>query len=834
VLILAIGSCLWAAQSVAVLLVASADTIVDAQTALDLRTILGALSVVAMAWLFAEITGVRARAFMWLVTIALTAVAVATAAGVHLVGEVTGVERVALPWGEVFSAHTRTRHSPIAIPVYGLILSVTVFTVFSAYRYSRRDHLGGALLVVGAIGLGMAVMSAGLIDLLRARWPYPGMVAVALAIVVIALQFARAIRQRDEQLAAADRRFRAIFDQTFQFIGLLSGDGTLLEANATALRFAGVRQEDVIGKKFWDTPWWTHSPELQNRLRESVVRAARGSPVRYEVTHPGRDGSLRHVDFSLKPVLDTAGHVVLLIPEGHDITERKEAEEALRASEERYRFLIHNQTEFVVSCRPDTTLTFVNDSYSRYFGTAVDDTVGTRLLERIAPPDRESVARNIADLTVEAPITTVECQVIAASGEQRWAQWTISGSFVESGVLATIQMTGRDIHDRVTAEDARRRLEQQLLQSQKMEALGQLAGGVAHDFNNLLTVIAGHADMLIAADRRDERHDLDQICGACQRGASMTRQLLAFSRQSVFEPRIVDVNSVVAQAETLLRRTIGEQIELNVSQGANLRLVRADPDQLSRVLLNMAINARDAMPDGGRLGIETRNVAIPDRNGGQAMTGDYVLMVMSDTGCGVPPELRARLFEPFFTTKPRGKGTGLGLAVADGIVKQSGGWIEVDSEVGVGTTFQIFLPATGDPGVETVRSRDGSPTRGTETVLLVEDESAVRDMTHAALEAYGYTVLAASNAEDAWRTLATQHGQIDLLLTDVVMPGVSGPELAARVQQEYPAMAVVFMSGYTSDGVLRQGVETGEADFIQKPFSTAALATKLRQVLDRR
>jgi two-component system, cell cycle sensor histidine kinase and response regulator CckA len=301
----------------------------------------------------------------------------------------------------------------------------------------------------------------------------------------------------------------------------------------------------------------------------------------------------------------------------------------------------------------------------------------------------------------------------------------------------------------------------------------------------------------------------------------------------VFEPKIVDVNSVVAQTETMLRRTIGEQVELTVRAGADRSLVKADPDQLSRVLLNMAINARDAMPDGGRLAIDTKNIVVPERNGGRP-AGEYVGIAVSDTGCGIPPESRARLFEPFFTTKPQGKGTGLGLAVADGIVKQSGGWIDVESEVGVGTTFQILLPVARDAGVEAVRSGEGSPTRGTETVLLVEDETAVRDMAQTALESFGYKVLAAANAEDAWRTVAAQHGKIDLLLTDVIMPGVSGPELAERVRREYPAIAVVFMSGYTSDAVLWQGDEVGEENFVQKPFHTAALATKLRQVLDRR
>jgi PAS domain S-box-containing protein len=834
-LILAIGSCLWAAQSAAVVYVASSDTVAEAQRALDLRIIFGALSVAATAWMFAEITGLRARAFVWFATISLIGVAAATAADAHLLGEVTSLERVVLPWGEVVPTFTRTEHSLVAVPIYALVLSVIVFTLVSAYRYAARDRVGGAFLLVGAIGLGVAVVSAALIDLLRIRWPYPGMFAIAFAIVVIALQFARANRQRDEQLVTADRRFRAIFDQTFQFIGLMSVDGTLLEANATALRFAGVRQSDVIGKKFWDTPWWMHSPALQDRLREAVDRAARGVAVRFEATHPGPDGLLHHVDFTLKPVRDAHGAVVLLIPEGHDITERKKAEEALRTSEERYRVLIHGQTEFVVTCRPDTTLTFVNDSYSRYFGTTVDAAVGTPLLDLLAPRDREALTGQISALTADAPIATLECQVVAASGEPRWTQWTMSGTFgAETGALTNLQMTGRDIHERVEAEDAKRKLEQQLLQSQKMEALGQLAGGVAHDFNNLLTVIAGHTDMLIAGDRANGRHDLDQIRSACQRGASMTRQLLAFSRQSVFEPKIVDVNSVVAQTETMLRRTIGEQIELTVLAGADVGAVKADPDQLSRVLLNMAINARDAMPDGGRLSIETRSVIVRDRDGGQPAAGEYVLVGMSDTGCGIPAELRGRLFEPFFTTKPQGKGTGLGLAVVDGIVKQSGGWIEVESEVGVGTTFQIFLPRARDAGVEPVRSREGFPVRGSETVLLVEDEAAVRDMARTALESYGYVVLAVANGEDALRTVAAHDGRIDLLLTDVIMPGVSGPELAERVRREYPAITVVFMSGYTSDAVLRQGVETGEENFVQKPFSTVALATKLRQVLDRR
>jgi PAS domain S-box-containing protein len=835
-LVLAIGTSLWAVQSATLVMVASAGSVEEARRALILRTAFGALSVAALTWLFAELTSVRARVLVWVVTASMVAVAGAMVGGVPLLGQVTAVDHLVLPWGETFALARRTAASPIAVPIYAVVLTATGFTGWCAIRFMRHDRIGGLLLVLGSIGTATATISGALIDLLGVKLPYLGMFGTAAGIIVIALQFARANRRRDEQLAAADRRFRAIFNQTFQYIGLMDVDGTILEANATALEFASVEPKDVIGKKFWDTPWWTHSPGLQERLRHAVQTARRGEAVRFEATHPGPGGRLHYVDFSLKPVRDARGQVTLLIPEGHDITERKEAEEALRASEERFRFLIQNQTEFVVSCKPDTTLTFVNESYCRYFGSAVDTIVGTRLLERIAPRDREILVTHITELTPDDPITSLECQVIAGSQDHRWTRWTMSGTFDDGGRLTTLQMTGQDIHDRVVAEDAKRKLEQQLLQAQKMEALGQLAGGVAHDFNNLLTVIAGHADMLAGdADGKRARHDLEQIRLACERAASMTRQLLAFSRQSVLEPKIVDMNTVVAQTETLLRRTIGEHIELTVGAEAGLRPVKADPDQLSRVLLNMAINARDAMPHGGRLRIETRNVTVADRNGGRGTPDNYVMLLMSDTGTGISTESKSRLFEPFFTTKPHGKGTGLGLAVVDGIVKQSGGWIDVETELNVGTTFQIFLPATERQApAAPATAGPGFPARGTETVLLVEDERAVREMTQTALEGYGYTVLSAASGEDAEQLLVSRSGGIDLLLTDVVMPGMSGPELAERVLRDYPAVPVIFMSGYTSDAVLRQGIEAGEANFVQKPFQTAALAARVRQVLDRR
>jgi two-component system cell cycle sensor histidine kinase/response regulator CckA len=834
-LLFAIVTFLSAIVSYALLSLATAQTTETAQWALNLRGSVALATVACVGWLFSHVTGFRPRVALWALTIAFTGLFI-YGLFVPVAGVVTGVDRVVTPWGEQISMLRRESLSPMLVPVYLAALSVSAIGLIGGFRLWARDRVGGVLTIVTSLGYLSSVVIAFIIDTRQLSLPYLGPLVTVLWVLPIAWQVARANQRQAEQLVATERRFRAIFDQTFQFIGLLDVEGTLLEANETALAFAGLRPQDVIGKPFWETHWWTHSLALQMRLREAIRSAARGEVVRFEATHPGRDNRLHYVDFSLKPVYDAGGAVVLLIPEGHDITERKEAEDALRRSEERFRLLVQNQTEFVVSCQPDATLTFVNDSYCEYFGIRAEDAIGGNLVECFAPTDREMMAMLIAGVTRDKPVASGEYLVMARADQQRWTHWTAIGIFDADGQLTAIQLTGRDIHDRVMAEEARQKLEQQLLQSQKMEALGQLAGGVAHDFNNLLTVIAGHTDMLLSdKDDYPARHDLQQIRQASDRAASMTRQLLAFSRQSVLEPKVVNLNTVVAQMETMLRRSIGEHIELIVHAAPDAHAVKADPDQLGRALLNMAINARDAMPDGGKLVIETRNVVLPDLTGtvADAGTTPYVLLAMSDTGSGMTPETKSRLFEPFYTTKEQGKGTGLGLAVVDGIVKQSGGRIEVYSEPGAGTTFNVYLPATQEQDASALPPSDGRPPRGSETVLLVEDEPAVREMTQAALQRLGYTVLPAASGAEALQIARANHGAIDVVLTDVVMPGMSGPQLVERLREDQPRLAALFMSGYTSDAVLRHGIETGEADFLQKPFSTSALATKLRQVLDR-
>jgi two-component system cell cycle sensor histidine kinase/response regulator CckA len=381
-----------------------------------------------------------------------------------------------------------------------------------------------------------------------------------------------------------------------------------------------------------------------------------------------------------------------------------------------------------------------------------------------------------------------------------------------------------------------KRLEQQFTQAQKMEAVGRLAGGVAHDFNNLLTVINGYSEMV--RDRLPPgdpaRELVAEIARAGERAAGLTRQLLAFSRQQLVVPQVLDLNALVADTEKMLRRLIGEDVELAVDLEPDLGHVEADPGQIEQVLMNLAVNARDAMPQGGRLTIQTRNIRIDaaeSRPGGRP--GPYVLLAVSDTGCGMSEGTQARLFEPFFTTKGPGRGTGLGLATVYGIVQQSGGHIDVESARGQGTTFRIYLPRV-EALAPTRKSHQGVRLRpgGRETVLLVEDEAAVRALVRVVLREGGYTVLEARHGVEALR-LAEQHtGPIHLLLSDVVMPELGGRELADRLAALRPGLKILYLSGYTDDAVLRHGVQEAEAALLQKPFTPDALALKVREVLD--
>jgi two-component system, cell cycle sensor histidine kinase and response regulator CckA len=511
-------------------------------------------------------------------------------------------------------------------------------------------------------------------------------------------------------------------------------------------------------------------------------------------------------------------------------TERKVAVEALTESEAHYRVLFerHPNALWVYDLETAAFLA-VNDAAVQHYGYSRAEFLGMTL-EAIRPP--EDIER------LGTHRSTVDDGLVEA-GE--WRHRTKDGTLIDVDIARhTLTFAGRPAALAIARDITQRKsVEAQLLQASKMEAVGRLAGGVAHDFNNLLTVILGSADLLLDTLGRDhpEREEAEEIRKAALRAADLTRQLLAFSRQQLLAPQVLDLNEVVATMDKILRRVIGEDIDLRTVPNRNLRAVRADPGQLEQVVMNLAVNARDAMPSGGKLTIETANVELDETYAREHAVvlrpGHYVMLAVSDTGIGMDVATRARIFEPFFTTKAKGKGTGLGLATVYGIVKQSGGHIWVYSEPGRGTTFKIYLPRVEDAAVPAAPSPvPPVSVRGSETVLLVEDEEMVRKLVHKVLKANGYTVLLAAEGIDAERVAEQHAGPIHLLMTDVVLPGINGKQVAQLLTAARPKIRVLYLSGYTDDAIVHHGVLESGVAFLQKPFTPAVLGRKVREVLD--
>src|SRR5436309_250970 len=486
-------------------------------------------------------------------------------------------------------------------------------------------------------------------------------------------------------------------------------------------------------------------------------------------------------DYVVKHHLERVGPAVLrALDLRRARAEQARAEEARRQGEERFRALIEHGADVVALVAPDGTLLFASHSIERLLGFAPAELVGRPAFERLVHPEDLPLALELLGRVVRGELRPAsQFRVRTAKGEYRVGEFSATPQLHE-GRLVGILGIGRDVTERV-------QLEQQLRQAQKMEAVGRLAGGIAHDFNNILTAITGYADLLLedlaATDPR--RQDADEIHKAADRAAGLTRQLLAFSRQQVLPPTVLEVNKLVSDLEKMLRRLLGEDVELSTRRAPTTGRVKADPGQLEQVVMNLAVNARDAMPNGGKLTLETANVDLDDAYAADhypARAGPFGTLAVSDTGIGMSEETQAHMFEPFFTTKEKGKGTGLGLATVYGIIKQSGGFIWVYSEVGHGTTFKLYLPR-----VEELAERAAAPAqartrpaRGTETVLVVEDEAPVRNVARQVLERHGYTVLEAPSAEAALDIATRYSGTIHLLLTDGVMPGITAGELASR------------------------------------------------------
>lgn len=611
---------------------------------------------------------------------------------------------------------------------------------------------------------------------------------------------------------------------------------------------------DEQGRIQWGNPEWTRTlgfevaeakqrdifPELypdpaeQQRVRDSV-----GAPVGVWTdfrTHT-RHGAVLDTIWANAPL--TGGGWVAI---GMDVSERRRAEE-------RYRSFIAQSSEGVsrleidppvpISLSEDAQIDQLyrcariaecNDAMAKMYGyREARELVGTALSELHNGDDPTNREQIRAFIRAGYRLADSETREHDKDGKPRVFLNNVVG-FIENGKLVRVWGTQRDVTDQ-------RHLEEQFRQAQKMEAVGQLAGGIAHDFNNLLTAILGNTQLLLRdlPPGDSKRGDVEEIRKASERAASLTRQLLAYSRRQMLQPEVLDLNGVVGEMDKMLRRLIGEHIALVTVLAPDLGRVRADPNQIEQVLVNLAVNARDAMPDGGQLTIETANIELDEAFAKEHLgskAGAYALLAITDTGTGMDANVRAHLFEPFFTTKDVGKGTGLGLATVYGIVKQSDGYISVYSEPGHGSSFKIYLPRLSTAPIPAVTPAKAGVGRGTETILVVEDEPAVLSLSQRALEAQGYVVLAASDATTALRLVERHGGTIHLVLTDVVMPGMSGRDLADQLAVRRPGIRVLYMSGYPGDAIVQHGELPAGSAFLQKPFSPDGLARKVRDLLD--
>ncbi|HWB41852.1 MAG TPA: PAS domain S-box protein, partial [Gemmatimonadales bacterium] len=646
----------------------------------------------------------------------------------------------------------------------------------------------------------------------------------------------RAVSAHERALAAAVRtvgeneaRFRRLADAMPQIVYVLDADGEVSFINQQWRTYTGQASAAAGNLAFG-----VHPDDLP-----ALVQAwdrARLAGVEYAAEfrlRGGADGSYRWFLSRVVPIRDEAGRVVRWYGTSTDIHDQKLAETALRESERRFREFADTAPAMLWVTGPDGACTFRSRGWSEFSGQSEAEALGFGWLETVHPEDREDSRRELLSAVARGEAFTLEHRVRRADGEYRWVISAGRPRLGSTGEPAGYSASVIDIHDRKQAEE-------QLRQAAKMQAIGRLAGGVAHDFNNQLNAVGGFADF-VARDPglgARARHDLQEILKAVERMAGLTRQLLAFSRQQVLQPETLQLNAAVLDGSALLQRLIGSHIEMSLDLTADPTWVRVDRAQLLQVLMNLAINARDAMPDGGRLQIRTGRWDVTRRDPGdttaEAVTsGPYVLLSVSDTGAGIREKDLPHVFEPFFTTKDQGQGTGLGLATVHGIVTQSQGRVTVESRPGEGAKFTVLFPAVaGASDVETMPAgRRGVASREAR-ILVVDDEDAVRAVVSRVLEEEGYTVSQARDGREALESLA-RNGRVDLVLTDVVMPGLGARELVERLGAEYPGLPVIWMSGYPRDAAFGDGGPTGAHAFLQKPIPQDVLVHTVEGVLGR-
>ncbi len=624
--------------------------------------------------------------------------------------------------------------------------------------------------------------------------------------------------------------FRSVAESLSEGLMIADLEGRILYANPRAAEMSGYEVGELEGR---ETFILAPTAREEAVLRQGLERRARGESATYETRLRRKDGTAFWIQVHASPYRAASGEVVGALAVISDIEERRAAHERLRLLES----AVEQATDAILICTADASdpmghkVVYVNPAFTRMTGYDPDDLLAKSPFMLGGPDVSPERAEHLYNELTSGRTVSGEIVAYDKDRSEFIMEWQVVPLRDDRGEVTHVVAVQRDVSEQ-------RRMESQLRQSQKMEAVGRLAGGVAHDFNNLLTAIIGYNQLLLMGLGPDhpQREAVEQIGKAAARAAALTSQLLAFSRRQVLQPRVIDVNAVLTGIEQILGRLIGEDIDLDTRLSSEPAKVKADPGQLEQVILNLALNARDAMPEGGHLILETAHVdlAADEARELEAEPGAYVRMRVRDSGLGMDAETQAKIFEPFFTTKAQEEGTGLGLATVYGIVKQSGGYIGVESTSGQGTTFSVYLPAIGEAAEEKVdRSRSARVERGHERVLLAEDDDGVRSLVATVLTDNGYRVLEAADGQQAMALAAEASEPIDLLISDVVMPDMRGPELERRVLAGRPGMRTLFISGYADGSSPHRGEFGADVPFLQKPFSPDALARKVREVLDR-
>jgi PAS domain S-box-containing protein len=657
----------------------------------------------------------------------------------------------------------------------------------------------------------------------------------ALLFGLVSWQSVRVLRERnrtrltERSLRETEQKLRLMANNMKEMVLAFDMDKRLIFANPAVEALTGYRTDELERDGFVN---WIHPGDQARMLAHWAEIFQGGAFEDEEYRLITRDGRTRWASASWGPILDEAGKQIGVQGSERDITERKAADERLRESERRFRGLLEHVQLAAAIFDVDGNLEFVNDYTTAITGWTREELIGHHTTEFLAPEEHGRVHKLLVSLKQRGePLHWLsEIAVLTKDGKRRCLLMNHVVLVDSAGKVTAVASLGADITEH-------RELQEQYLQSQKLESLGTMAGGVAHDFNNLLTVINGYCDLILSGLRKSDAvwPQIEEIRKAGSRAAELTQQLLAFSRRQITQPRPVDLNGILEESGAMFRTLLGEDIALVTNLDRQLGTVMADKGQMLQIFMNLLVNARDAMPHGGRLTIETRNTTVcdaPVAENPEARPGPYVSLAVSDSGVGMDEQTRLHIFEPFFTTKGPGKGTGLGLSTVYGIVKQANGWISVHSEVGKGTAFEVYLPRIGAKKPATEELPSAAPERGQAgTILVVEDEDGVRGLATLVLESLGYRVLSAAEGNQALALGAEYAGPIDLVLMDVVLPGMSGTQLAERFKVLHPEAKVLFASGYSMDLLGHRGVIGSDIAYIAKPYTPEDLGVKVREVL---